>query len=232
MAGVITHMAVAREISKCLPEGVIGDLGLFYLGNLAPDAIHAREDYKREYKKHTHFRDGIRDEDFAKEENIALFYSRVSDFIRKSREQKDGLLDLYRGYVSHVLTDELFILTIREKFCRSMEKLGIVQRDPRFFEYIVTDMTRNDFLLVRDYEGSDEIRKYMEQVRIYPVEGYLSAQEMLTCRNWLVKQHYYEERELLEPIYISYEETLQFIRMAAEDIVKRLSEDKIFPRMF
>jgi hypothetical protein len=232
MAGVITHMVVAREISKRLPMGTIEDMGQFYLGNLAPDAIHVREGYIRDFKKHTHLRDGIRDMELGREENRTLFHNRVTDFINEYGRLEDGLLDLYRGYVSHLLTDELFVLTIREHFCKTLEQLDIPQTDPRFFEYIVTDMTRNDFLLVTEYEGSDEIRECMEQTAIHPVKGYLSADEINETRNWLIKQHYYEKREKLQPRYISLDETLEFIQAAAEDIVKRLSENTVFPKMF
>lgn len=232
MAGVITHMVIAREISKRLPEGTIEDMGLFYLGNLAPDAIHAREGYIRPYKMHTHFRDDISDRDFEKEENMTLFYGRITDFITEHRNREDGLLDLYRGYITHILTDELFILTLREEFREAMKKQGIVQNDPLFFEYIVADMNRNDYLLVKNYEGSKEIRVSMEQVPIHPITDYLSEKEMCLCRDWLIRQHYYDEHELLQPRHISYERMNEFIQMAAEDIVKRLTEETCLPRMF
>ncbi|MDD3173247.1 MAG: zinc dependent phospholipase C family protein [Herbinix sp.] len=232
MAGVITHMVIAREIGKRLPEKTITDMNLFYLGNLAPDSIHAREGYIRTYKKHTHFRDDILDKDFGREENLAIFHDRIAQFIIENRERNDGLLDLYRGYVSHILTDELFMLTIREEFCKVMKHQGIEQSDPLFFEYIVTDMNRNDMLLVENYEGSEEIRVGMEQVHIYPITGYLSEEEMCTSRNWLVRQHFYEKNKFLQPRFISYERTLEFVQMAADNIVERLSEGNSLPKMF
>lgn len=232
MAGVITHMVVAREIQKLLPEGTIKNMGLFYLGNLAPDAIHARENYIRAYKKHTHFRDDINDKDFSQKKNLELFHQRVTEFILENRDQRDDLLDLYRGYVSHILTDELFILTLREEFCRILEQQQIPQSDPRFFEYIVTDMNRNDFLLVRDYEDCDEICKSLEEVPDYPIKGYISEKEMHICREWLLHQHFYEKNDFLPPRFISYEKMLSFIRLAAADVVKRLSEDRSFPKLF
>lgn len=232
MAGVITHMVVAREIKKLLPKTTIKDMGLFYLGNLAPDAVHAREDYIRAYKKHSHFRDDIIDKDFSKQENLNLFHQRVIDFINEYRDREDGLQDLYRGYVAHILTDELFVLTLREEFCKALEQQQIAQSDPRFFEYIIADMNRNDFLLTRDYEGSEEICKCMEGACVYPIEGYISAKELHICRDWLLRQHYYEKNEFLQPRFISYEKNLSFIEMAAADIVKRLSDDKSFPKMF
>jgi hypothetical protein len=231
MAGVITHMVIAREILKLLPEGTIRDRGLFYLGNLAPDAIHAREGYERAHKKHTHFRDDILDKEFEQDENLALFHKRLADFILLNRYRKDGLLDYYRGYVVHILTDELFMLTVRKEFCAVMEEQGIAQNDKRFFDYIVTDMNRNDFLLVDNYEGSSEIRQFMEQVPIFPITDYLSEREISESRDWLVQRHYIEKHQALAPCFISYERLWQFIRMATETIITKLSEDECFPRM-
>jgi hypothetical protein len=232
MAGLITHMVIAKEMLKLLPAKTITDEGLFYLGTLAPDAIHSREGYVRAYKKHTHFRDDILDKDFTLEENLILFHDRVAEFILANRERDDGLLDLYRGYVVHLLTDELFILTIRNEFCTTMEKQGITQSDRLFFDTIVTDMNRNDLLLVKNYEGIDEIREKMEQARIYPINGYIYEQEISDSRDWLIHRHFMEKHDILEPAYISYEQTLEFIRMAAVDLVDRLSVGGSLPRMF
>lgn len=232
MAGVITHMVIAREIQRRLPEGTIQDMGLFYLGNLAPDAIHARKGYVRPLKKHTHFRDDIADKDFALTENLKLFHDRVSAFILKNRHRSDGLLDLYRGYVTHILADELFILRLRKEFSSLMDKMGIRENDPLYFQYIVADMNRNDLLLIKRYEGSDEIRQMMEQVPIHPIKDYISHQEMELSREWLLHQHYHTEHELLEPVYISYDSMTDYIREAAENITKRLSDGGSLPRMF
>lgn len=232
MAGLITHMVVAREMMKLLPEGTIKDDGLFYLGTLAPDAIHVREGYVRAFKKHTHLRDDIPDKDFALEDSLSLFHKRVSDFIMKNREREDNLLDLYRGYVVHLLTDELFILTIRTEFCELMEKLDVTQEDTKFYEDIVTDMHRNDYLLVENYKEMNEIRKQLEQVRIYEILDYLTDQEIEKSRDWLINRHFVETNELKEPVYISYERTMNFIKMAAADITTRLSGEGDLPRMF
>ena len=232
MAGVITHMVVAREINKRLPEGTIQNMGLFYLGNLAPDAIHAREGYIRDYKKHTHLRDDILDKDFETESNRIIFHERVRQFILKYRELEDGYLDLYRGYISHILTDELFVLTRRKEFCEIMEQQGIGQGDPLFFEYIVADMNRNDLMLVKNYEGSDEIKKTLEQTPAIPVDHYISEKEMQISKDWLLYQHFYIKNEELQPRVISYDSMLQFVHMAADNIVSRLSDDQYFPKMF
>jgi hypothetical protein len=224
MAGVITHMAIAREIIKLLPEGTIHDQGLFYLGNLAPDAIHAREGYVREYKKHTHFRDHIPDPEFELEENQKAYRKRIEEFVTNNRYREDGLKDLYRGYVSHILSDEWFMRTVRKEFCEVMDGLGIAQMDPRFFEYIVTDMNRNDLLLVKHYEEMNEIRQQLEKLSLQPVEDYLSLQEMKASMDWMLQRHFYDEHELTTPKYISYDRMRIYLVEAANYVVGRLSE--------
>ncbi len=232
MAGVMTHMVIAREIIKLLPEGTIQDEGLFYLGNLAPDAIHAREGYIREYKKHTHFRDNIRDMEFEQEENQSAYRKRLNEFIAKHRDREDGLYDLYRGYVAHILTDELFMLTVRKEFCEAMEGLGIAQSDPRFFEFIIRDMNRNDMLLVNLYEDMEEVKRQVEQVPIHQIDDFLSYQEMKDCMEWLIRRHFYEEHELVPPVYITNDRTIAFVQAAATQIVRKLSEKESPIRMF
>jgi hypothetical protein len=223
MAGLITHMVIAREMIKRLPKESIREEGLFYLGNLAPDAVHAREGYIRAYKKHTHFRDDIPDMEFEREEHQVVYRKRLEEFAVKNRERGDGLEDLYLGYVTHILTDELFIVTVRKEFCKVMEQMGISQDDHRFFEYIVRDMTRNDLLLVKYYEEMEIIRRCMEQVGIYQIEGLLSSQELKNSKEWLVSYHFTEEHEFLDPVYISYNRTLEFIQEAVRTITDKLT---------
>jgi hypothetical protein len=224
MAGVITHMVVAREIIKRLPKDTIREESLFYLGNLAPDAIHAREGYVRAFKKHTHFRDDILDADFERPENRQLFHKRLADFIAKNKDRADGLFDLYLGYAAHVLTDELFMLTVRKEFCEVMEDQGIAQTDPGFFENIVGDMNRNDILLVRDYEDIEEVKEKLLQVTIHPIENYISVQEMKDCMDWMIRRHFYEEDKPEQTVHISYQRILSFIREAAEYVISKLTE--------
>ncbi|MCP1135166.1 hypothetical protein NKT34_17850 [Paenibacillus polysaccharolyticus] len=49
----MVHLSVAHQLANTLPEPL--DLGAFYLGNIAPDAIHIREGTTREDKQYTHF---------------------------------------------------------------------------------------------------------------------------------------------------------------------------------
>ncbi|NLC19598.1 MAG: zinc dependent phospholipase C family protein [Clostridiales bacterium] len=231
MAGLITHLVIANEILKIIPEGLIKDTGLFFMGNIAPDAVHARENYIRVYKKHSHFRDDIPDKAFEEPDNYMLYCSRLADFINRCISRADGLMDLYRGYVVHIITDELFVLSVRKEFCETMKKLGIEQDNRLFFEYIVNDMRRNDMLLLEGYKEMTEIRAAIEKADAYAIEDYISRQELQDSRQWLIRHHFIDRHELIMPEYISHERTTAFIDMAAKEIAGRLSGGSRLPRM-
>ena len=232
MAGLVAHLIIARELHKLLPEGTIGKLGQYYAGSIAPDAVHARVNYVRLDKKRTHLRDDIMDKDFIQEPYLSQFRQRVADYILTHRDGEDGLLDVHRGYVVHLLTDELYLLTLRQEFVISMERLGIAQTDKEFFQRVITDMNRNDYLLLYHDQEMEDIRYHLEQVEPFGIEPMLSEAEISDSRSWVINHCFYEEYELQEPVYISFQRTKEFVRMAAEDIKNRLSEGGSLPRMF
>ncbi len=232
MAGLAAHLLIARELQKILPNGTIGNMGQFYAGSIAPDAVHSRINYVRAHKKHTHLRDDIADTEFIREENLSLFRQRVADYILEHRTGEDGLLDVYRGYVAHLLTDELYFLTLRQEFVLDMEKLGIGQTDQEFFQRVIADMHRNDFLLLYHDRELDQIRYHLEQVTPFGLEPMLSEEEITDSRRWVIDRFFYEAYDLQEPVTISFERTKEFVRFAAEDIKSRLSEGGSLPRMF
>jgi hypothetical protein len=116
MAGVMTHLAIANRIINELPDGIITNKGLFYVGSIAPDLIRMREGFGRADEKHSHMRDNITDVDFSKRENLTMFYNRITSFINENMSKENNIIDLYRGYVVHLLSDEMFLLTIRPNF--------------------------------------------------------------------------------------------------------------------
>ncbi|HKL99580.1 MAG TPA: zinc dependent phospholipase C family protein [Mobilitalea sp.] len=232
MAGLVTHLITAREVIKLLPAGTIKDEGLFYAGSIAPDAVHSRENFVRADKKHTHLRDDILDRDFMKDYYMSLFCQRVVDFILENKTRRDGLFDAYRGYVVHLLTDELNILTMRQESVLMMEKEGISQGDIEFFHNVVEDMNRNDIYLAHNYAEMNEIGLSLERVKPFQIEGMVSEFEITDTKEWVLQRYFRETHEVIEPIYISFDRTLDFISMSAANIARRLCRGGDLPRMF
>ena len=54
MSGTLLHIAIADKIYDISGSSIVKNLPLFFGGNIAPDAVHAKEDYQRRDKKHSH----------------------------------------------------------------------------------------------------------------------------------------------------------------------------------
>jgi len=232
MPGIITHLAIANRIINTLPDGVITNKGLFYAGAIAPDAVHQREGYVRADKKHSHMRENITDVEFSKRENLTMFHNRVTCFINDNMSKEKNIIDLYRGYVVHLLSDEMFLLKVRPNFVIEMNKLGIMPTDILFRDNILHDLDCHDFRLIKDNSEIKDICNLLKNVETHCVDGYITSKESKLGINWVVAKYIGQEIEVSEPIYIPYEKILTYIEETANNIISRLSDGAMFPRMF
>lgn len=232
MAGNITHLLVAKEIINNLDNGIINNEGLFYAGSLAPDAIHARKDYMREFKKQTHLREGIRGEDFIKPESLKFFYMNVNNFISNYLNHEDKWHDLYLGYIAHVLTDELFYRTIREEFVIAMQREGIGQRDREFYRKHMKDIDCNNYKLAKEYDVENDIFPLLKTLEPYEIKDVLNKDELKASRNWVINKFSDIQEDIDDSKYIEYTRIIEFIEMAAKDIIQRLSDGIVFKKLF
>jgi hypothetical protein len=232
MPGIITHLAIANRIINALPDGVITNKGLFYAGAIAPDAVHQREGYVRADKKHSHMRENITDVEFSKSENLTMFHNRVTSFINDNMPKENNIIDLYRGYVVHLLSDEMFLLTVRPNFVMEMHELGIEPTDILFHDKIIHDLDIHDILLAKDNSKMEDICNSLKNAEPHCVNGYIAEKEIILSINWLIEKYFNQEHEVSEPIYIPYEKILTYIEETANNIISRLSDGVIFPRMF
>ena len=158
MAGSVEHMAVAVELLREDQRKQGSFLKLkdpvhFVLGNLAPDGIMSRKGYVRSMKMHTHFRDGIPDWEFTREDHQKVFHQRIRSFCAQMLLEPALDRDLYLGYVTHILTDEIFMKTIRQEFMEKIVAIGLTDRDAETFEHFTYDVNQIDFRLGREYPG-------------------------------------------------------------------------------
>ena len=100
MAWPMSHLYVAQNILNSLPIE-IKNISQYYLGALAPDAIHFRLNYERDLKRISHLYINIDKSDIKYysekwEKNVVEFFVK-----NKSQRQIDFLL----GYCIHLLLD-------------------------------------------------------------------------------------------------------------------------------
>lgn len=96
----MVHIAVAREILRL--GGAGRDEGAFYLGAIAPDAVHMRAGYTSQYKADAHFC-AI----WSRKYDPALWRERTLAALAKCRGD-----DFCVGYAAHVLTDIVWNNTV------------------------------------------------------------------------------------------------------------------------
>jgi len=96
----MTHLCIARNIQQLFPEK-IGNLSQFYLGTIAPDAVHNRAGYISDFKKASHLVAG--DERWGEITNTGEWTESVLGFLGKHGNADDQ--DFVLGYCIHVLSD-------------------------------------------------------------------------------------------------------------------------------
>ncbi len=222
MGGTITHLVIADKIIKKLPAGVITDTGMFYAGSLAPDAIHARHSYIRAMKKHTHLRDGIRDMDFMIQDNRRLFHERLDHFIKTNINREGPMLDVYRGYISHLLSDEVFVTTARQKLVELVAKEGIGQRDRKFIERFAPEVHNNDIILSQTYPDIQHIKKSLDKIPRFEIEDFLTADEIKRSRDWVINNFLSGKRKPGRLRYITAQDISAYIEQSVDYSIEYL----------
>lgn len=96
----MTHLHIAKNIHQLFPE-TIKDLSQFYLGTVAPDAVHNRAGYISDYKKASHLCVG--DERWGMLTNNDEWIESVLEFLYKNKNSDN--YNFILGYSCHVLSD-------------------------------------------------------------------------------------------------------------------------------
>lgn len=231
MAGTATHLAVADYICEKLGNDKFKSLPLFYSGNIAPDAIHARANYVRAFKKHTHLTEGISGGDFQNPEKVAIFHERLIDYISTYYDSTSDESDLYLGYITHLVTDEYFNIHIRQQFVAAMEKEGIQQEDVEFFKRIMKDIDSIDAVILKKYPFKNDVRAMLDGVWGYEIKDMVTADEISRSKRWVVDKLFDSQNSSSNAIYYCYEEAEKFIVETAEKIINRFSIGANFPKL-
>ncbi len=233
MPGSITHIAVADKIIEITGDKAFENIPLFYCGSIGPDAIHAREGFSREDKKRTHLREGIRDSEFLTEENQKLFHERVNGFIEERIIKGNKYNDFLKGYVVHLLTDELFMKTVRPEYMKAINADENSDYGKEFFDGFMLDLDDIDYRLAREYPFTRNVREELYKEWGYSVEGLLIHEELSGSKWWVCDKFFDNKKNNYKsPKYITYNRMLDFIEECAMSVLVQLSDDKMYRSLF
>ena len=238
MAITSTHIAIADKINSILGDGVIKNLPLFFGGNIAPDAVHMKKDYRRADKDHSHLRDGIHLYGYGYPEIAKLFHNRVNKFIEKYYMTAGEDKDLYFGYIVHVLVDEFYTLSAYERLENHLKSSGAnpdepgfrkkladeISDDPQLYNPAYIDFFRETSSMIdisaNDYDFKQNPVDVLEAVWDYEVKDYIGANEININKRWVINTFFKSEKTKSND---DRETAIKFVDLAAEDILARIS---------
>lgn len=215
MAGTVMHLVVADQL---IPILKIQNPALFYCGNLAPDAIMAREGYTRDMKRHTHFKDDIHLHELCIPEKMAVYRERLMAFYRKYVQVPSPQQELYLGYLTHMLVDELYILYFRDNFVRNLLTEGKRPDDREFWGQFTKDVDQVDWELVRSYVFRYPMPETLRQENRYEIPGFITNPELIDSKEFIIRKNFESSHEPEELRVMTFAQNREFIDRCVEEI--------------
>lgn len=206
MALPMVHLAVAHELvllgHQPLPN--------FYLGSIAPDAIHMRPDAGKEDKRAVHLqKDSMTD--LRHVEQLLITYWQGS---------KDAAFA--EGYCVHLLTDYYWFGEFIEHWRAKLDS-KIPQHERRTLYYDECD--RIDLDLYDQLPWRQDVWDCLLSAQATDFEGLLSRQEIELWRDRVV--HWYNEnrhKQTYQPHYLTPKMTLSFISDTSAAICEQMGQ--------
>ena len=224
MAGTAMHLAIADKIVVLLGDKKIKNLPCFFSGSIAPDAIHARANYERSMKKHTHLTEGISNSDFIYPEKLSKFRERLDDYIETYYHKDDEDSDLYLGWIVHLITDELFNIHVYSDggFASRLKQDGVNPNEMEFFHRFMHDMNLMDDLVMKNYTFIHDVEKELSAAWGLGIKDMILPEEADASKNWVINKLFHSDHSNSDPVYYSYEEAYDFIVSASNEVAKRI----------
>ena len=205
MALPMIHLITAEKILHTHDEP-IENPGAYYLGALAPDAVHMRAQYVFDYKKASHLHQ--HSTDIA---NAGV----IQAFFQKNRTPANS--DFLFGYCVHILTDMYWFEQNFQVFLERYAKDDDPLQNEQWAYY--NDSDRLDFEMFRSYPKREEIWSLLEKVNGVDIQDLVTADEI---DRWKARTlHWYDQGESLHKNptrYLSVDELLEFTEQAARVI--------------
>ena len=220
MPYTMTHLIITENLSKIFTNQ-IKDLPQFYLGNVAPDAVHNRADYISDYKKESHLCVG--DEKWGMTTNIDEWKSNVIKFLNNHKNSENH--DFIVGYCCHILSDiynnMALWIPFKQRYAdeaHEIEKgrVNLMQRE--------TNMV--DIELALTHEKKDIFWSNIQQSTGIDLAGIIYAAEIERHKDNILNIWYAdkERKDLTSNEVVTVEIIMNLIKNAVDFIVLTLQE--------
>ncbi len=208
----MTHLHIAKKIYQHNPEA-ISNLSQFFIGNIAPDAVHNRAGYVSDYKKTSHLCVG--DESWGKHTNNDEWIENVLGFLRINRDSAN--YDFICGYCCHVLSDIFNNVNVwtpyRLKYPEELSKGygGLYHQESEKVE----------IELALRKENKDDFWVHLEKAIPISIDGIIYAEEIEKHKenvlyNWYLNK---EQQDTSANKLVTIDSTMLFVEDASRFII-------------
>ena len=193
MPYTMTHLIIAKNIADRY-AGQIGSLPQFYLGAIAPDAVHNRAGYITEHKKASHLISG--DEKWGFTTKNDEWAENISAFLREHARSKN--CDFIRGYCCHALADVYnnehewtpFRLRYGVHYDDYAKASHVGEARAGYGKIYNHECNQIDILLAQTYEGRDDFWLHLANAKSLNLPGIIYADEIEQQRRYILNVWY------------------------------------------
>lgn len=174
MPSSMVHLLVAHSVKDAFS---ISDIGKFYLGCVAPDAVNLDGKASKEVRYKAH----LRDTDYQKWiNNVAVYKEEHSELL-------SVCYDYFCGYLVHILTDIAWDLTAQPLLFKKMSDKGIADNELNTKKW--NELSFYDSVSAKTDVWKNEIRPLLKDAK-EDCSLTVSADDADRCRDLIVSESF------------------------------------------
>lgn len=211
----ISHMAIAKGMIKLCPA-IAQNLPQFYMGSLAPDAVHFRPNMVPDDKKASHLcRDAL---PWGQVIDNTAWLDQVMGWYFAHEQDEQG--DFIRGYCAHILSDIYHNIHYYGPYCQSHPEALRQSAAGTYHE----KSKAVDFALAQQFEDREAVWAHLQGAHGITLSGMVDAGEIERMKATILYTQYSHSPGIAPQAYdeVTYRNTLQLIQGAAGFALERL----------
>jgi len=211
------HLHIANNIATLNPE-YIKSPPQFFLGTLAPDSVHFREEFIANDKKVTHL--CVSDENWGEITNNDEWIDNVMSFLREHKNSENACFAL--GYAVHILADIYGNINIWTPFRLKMN----LQMANYYGGEHHKRQAAVDFKLANEFEQKKEIWNLLEKSEVLTILGIVFAEDIEKQKRHILQVQYENVSSMQTTEVAAYENALKQIENTTKFISEFLKTDR------
>lgn len=211
----MTHLCIAEKIYQLYPAK-IKNLSQFYLGSVAPDAVHNRANYISDYKKASHLCVG--EERWGRITNNDEWIESVSNFVHKNKNCDN--YDFVLGYCTHILSDVYNNITVWIPFMQKYQD----EISKGYGGLYHQESEKVEIALALTFESKKDFWQHIEKAEEVSLDNIIFAEEVRKHKENIL-YYWYKGKECPDTssnTIVTVESTMKFIDDATNFVVNRL----------